>query len=264
MEIYKSELKVICEAFWQTQASSPRNGTLYGLWTHTGKVVVQLAVPDGEDKKYCRDQGLVDVGKFTSSRHDRPSRPSYIVHPMSYIWIFPKERGDVEYCTIGTHSPSPLRDVGTLPYISPYRYAKNPEKFTYDKADELEGPSSARRGDAEAGLSTHHWAREPEHSRFLQSLTTQLKRKGFEVKQVQQPGSDYIALFIEYKQRETSWRSSLETSLSWAVGFPTDFPSRREVSITKGGEKNPTKIRLHEHTGLEELIKGLGLRQLPF
>ena len=203
-------------------------GSLYGLWTHAGNVIVHLAIPAKEKtpwKAFCEKQRLEIVGSWGTREPKASDRPDTLDVSLGYIYI-KCSSGDappVFYSlpastsgSFGYGQTSPQATTVTLlATASPYRAAEDPEGT--QKLVEL-GRRSVVNLEQPVSL-TDHWSERPEYFAFLRDLKLHFSNSDLEVKQFLQ--SDTLAFQIKQEK----------TGFSCAIAFPLDFDKKRLVQV---------------------------------
>ncbi|XP_062506051.1 uncharacterized protein LOC134182631 [Corticium candelabrum] len=101
VSLYASEHEVILhnaatagETSWTRLGRSKGllKGSLHGLWTHSGNVLVQLAIPASDPnrvswRRFCSKQELCEVGQWGTDEPDTVTRPSRLESTVGYIYI---------------------------------------------------------------------------------------------------------------------------------------------------------------------------------
>lgn len=209
-------------------------GSLYGLWTHSYNVLVQLANPALDQKEaswktFCKEQKLERVGLWGTQEPRIADRPTSLEAPLGFIYIRCSSGGSpplvcysLPASGAGSYayrrSSAQRIEMTVLPASSPYRSMKDPEGTRRIMASaQQSGLPSQKHTPSLAG----HWVERPEYADFLRNLRERFRREDIEVKQYQPPGSDIIAFQI--KQESTGFSS--------AVAFPSDFDRKRQVQV---------------------------------
>ena len=213
-------------------------GDLYGLWTHTGNVLVQLAIAASDSqigvwKSFCDDHCLENVGTWGTQEPKSTFRPQDLDKSLGYVYVrsTPDDGSLVVYSipSISTTSSPQATDLTVLKTASPYRAALVDDKRT-EKL--LESGLRSQKKICPSSL-TGHWSEQKVHFDFLQDLRRHFSDQRMEVKQFQQPGSDYIAFQIKCREQ------------TFAFGFPPDFDRNRQVQVYCGNSA-PDNICLPE------------------
>lgn len=234
---YASEIEVIHQ---NADTSSYKQGhdvkgALYGLWTHNGNVLIQLANPAGGPqasvwKSFCTEHRLERVGTWGTHEPKSADRPHTLDVSLGFVYILCSVDGGKFVCysvpSTGARTPPQVTDLTVLSTASPYRAFRDPEgtRKLLDSGRHMQMQTHS------PGLAGH-WSEQQVYFEFLKDLGNCFRQQGVEVKQFQQPGSDYIAFQIKSHE------------LNCAIGFPPDFPQKRQVQVYCG-KSSPDVIDL--------------------
>lgn len=209
------------------------------MWTHTGNVLIQLAIATSDtrkedSKRICNLHYLENVGTWGTQEPKSAFRPQELDRSLGYVYIRSRpEDGSLVAFSIpsisATSSPQ-ATDLTVLKTASPYRAELLPDDRGTERL--LESGLNTRQKICSSYL-TGHWSQKQVHFDFLRDFRRHFTDRRMEVKQFQQQGSDYIAFQIKHGE------------LSFAIGFPPDFEMNRQVQVYRG--KSSANISLPEN-----------------
>ena len=257
VSVYSSECEVVLENVksagksscqWSVTGSREEGakGSLYGLWTHMGNVIVHLAIPatdpkEASWKEFCKEQKLRRLGSWGTREPKASDRPATLDVSVGYIYIRCSSGGDTSLACYSLPAPTSgsygqqtlpqLTEMTVLPTASPYRSARDPKGTRKLTASGRQTGLSQKQSSSLTG----HWSERPEHFGFLRELKECFNSKNLAVKQFHQSDSNTLAFQIKQEG----------TAFSCAIGFPPDFYKKRKVQIY-GGEGGPADVILPE------------------
>ncbi|XP_062506063.1 uncharacterized protein LOC134182642 [Corticium candelabrum] len=249
--IYASEFEVIRQHFEASRLSgeSEANGALYGLWTRSGGIVVQLANASGGPQadmwtSFCGDHRLDRVGSWGNKEPKLQDRPSDLDESLVFVYVCRSPDNDKLICysipASAKTSSLQVTELTTLPTRSPFRALKDSDTTI------LLDPGTKYLQKIPQPHLKRHWSSKERYIDFLTNLQKCFSDTEMEVKQFQDPGSDYIALQV--KSREATF----------AVGFPSDFDKKRKVDVYRD-KQDPfvVKLPLDAHKAFDTLVSSL-------
>lgn len=250
ISMYSSEYEVVLENakssgnssyLWSAEGSK---GSLYGLWTHSGNVIVHLAIPAMDPKEaswkaFCREHRLQRLGSWGTGEPRASDRPSPLEASVGYVYIRCVSGSSTPLTCYSLAAPMPgsyshgqappqSTEMTVLPTPSPYRLMKDPTGTRRLTASDRRTDPSPKQSSI-AG----HWSERPEHFGFLKELKECFSRRNLVVKQFYEVDSNILAFQIKEE----------ETAFGCAIGFPPDFHRERNVQIY-GGEGGPVEVTL--------------------
>ncbi|XP_062505853.1 uncharacterized protein LOC134182467 [Corticium candelabrum] len=221
--IYVSEYQFIRENTTRSSKKPEDLGDLYGFWTHGGNVLVQLAIaPSGpvvnKLEKICKDHRLQIVGKWGTKEPKLVPRRSGLDPSLGFVYIHRSPHNDKLVCySIPAFTERPSAEITELTPLltaSPFRALEDAKKTEKLKESGLQYLKKNPQPDLKG-----HWSSKERYPEFLKNLRACFKDAGMEVKQFQQPGSDYIAFQVQSGEAK------------FAVGFPPDFNKKSKVDF---------------------------------
>ena len=231
--IYASEFEVIHESFRKDRSSKGPQvmGLLYGLWTDSGNVLIQLANATSgslaaELESLARGHRLKTVGSWGTKEPKPDDRPKDLDESLGFVYILRSPDNDKLICySIPKNDSVYWTELKALPTASPFRALKDrtTAKLLKSGIEHLQENSSP---DLKG-----HWSSKKKYKDFLKDFRERFSHAGMEVKHFQHPGSDYIAFQMQSKDAQ------------YAVGFPSDFNQKQKVDIYRD-KQDPFQVQL--------------------
>ncbi|XP_062506065.1 uncharacterized protein LOC134182645 [Corticium candelabrum] len=231
--IYASEFEVIRESFGKDRLRKGPQvlGHLYGLWTHSGNVLIQLAnAASGslaaEWESLSAQHRLETVGSWGTKEPKQEDRPYGLDESLAFVYVHLSPDNDKLICySISKNDSVQWTELKALPAASPFRALK-------DRTTAKLLKSGMEHSQENSSLDLkEHWSSKKTYKDFLKDFRECFSRAGMEVKQFQHPGSEYIAFQVQSKD------------VQFAVGFPSDFNRKQKVDIYRD-KQDPFEVPL--------------------
>ena len=232
--IYASEFEVIHESFRKDRSSKGPQvmGHLYGLWTHSGNVLIQLASATSgsladELESLAGKHRLKTVGLWGTKEPKPEDRPKDLKdESLGFVYILRSPDNDKLICySIPKNDSVHWTELKALSTASPFRALK--DRTT---AKLLKSGVKHSKQNLSPDLK-EHWSSKKTCKDFLKDFRERFSGLGMEVKQFQHPGSDYIAFQMQSECAQ------------FAIGFPSDFDEKKKVDIYRD-KQDPFQVQL--------------------